>query len=394
MDAISFSRNLNLLNDTDVSTFFEESLKSGYILPVKGEDDLKRIIHFAKDFLPISAFEISAGITKINTVRPSQIRAWEAFGFIRDILPIACILYALKDNLKFLAKVKTKLANIPQVNDTFFELKCLSRFITNGFTFEYETKIDEGGEEKIPDFRLTIDAAELYCECKQVRVGQNVAELQFAEDCKNIRSKFSKALEQQLFEKKLRLEICFRKNLAQISPDHVDRLVEQLTLLSNNATGIRELPLTQLENDIEYCIIPQSGPRQFPVRTMVSVSMRLTAGKPRRIWNAATDSHEGEIAFYSVDLARRRLETVGRDIRAAKNQLPKGRFGIVVINRAQLTIAKQAIERRMNSEDYKDIIAIVVNPFSDFWCCYRLEHRRLLYSLFEGFQSENPFGQN
>ena len=245
---------------------------------------------------------------------------------------------------------------------------------------------------KIPDFRLTIDSTELYCECKQVRVGQNVAELQFAEDCNNIRSKLSKAHEQQLFEKKLRLEICFVKNLAQISPDHVDRLVEQLTLLSNSSTGIRELPLTQLENDIEYCIIPQSRPRQFPVRTMVSVSLRLTAGKPRRLWNAATDSHKGEIAFYSVDLARRRLGTVGRDIRAAKNQLPKGRFGIVVINRVQLTVARQAIERRMNREDYKEIIAIVVNPFSDFWCCYRPEHRRLLSSLFEGFQPGNPFG--
>ncbi|MFC1993103.1 hypothetical protein ACFLV3_04775 [Chloroflexota bacterium] len=393
MDTISFSRNLNLLNDADVSTFFEESLKSGYILPVKNEDDLKRIIHFAKDFLPISAFEISAGITAIGAVRPSQIRAWEAFGFIRDILPIACFLYALKDDLKFLAKVKTKLANLPQVNDTFFELKCLSRFITNGFAFEYEPKIEEGGEEKSPDFRLTIDASELYCECKQVRVGQNVAELQFAEDCKKIRGKFSKALEGQLFDKKLRLEICFRKNLAQISPDHVDRLLGQLTRLSNSAVGIGELPLTQLENDIEYCIIPQTETRQFPVRTMVSVSMRFTAGKPRRIWNAATDSHEGEIAFYSLDLARRRLETLGRDIRAAKNQLPKGKFGIIVINRAQLAIAKQAIERRMNSEYYNDIIAVVVNPFNDFLSCYRPEHRTLLSSLFEGFQPENPFRQ-
>jgi len=123
MDTISFSRNLNLLNDPDVSTFFEESLKSGYILPVKSEDDLKRIIHFAKDLLPISTFEISAGITAIGTVHPSQIRSWEAFGFIRDILPIACTLYALKGNREFLDKVKTKLSNMPQVNDTFFELK-------------------------------------------------------------------------------------------------------------------------------------------------------------------------------------------------------------------------------------------------------------------------------
>jgi hypothetical protein len=393
MDTIGFSRNLNLLNDADVSTFFEESRQSGYLLPVEDEANLKKIIHFARDYFPNSAFEISAGMTTIGTVSPSQIRAWTAFGFIRDILPTACFLYARIDDREFLSKVKTKLSNPPQIADTLFELKCLSQFIANGFAFQYEPKVEEDGREKCPEFRLTRDAAELFCECKQVRVGQNRAELQFAEDCRKIRSKFPKGLEGQLFGKKLRLEVCFKRNLAQISRNSVDGLVEQLARLSKSATAIGELPLTQLGNDIEYCIIPQSEPKQFPIRTMMSVSMRFNVGKPRRIWNPTTNSHEGEIAFYSTDLARRRLETLGRDITAAKNQLPRGKMGIIIINRAQLTTAKQAIDRRMNSRDYNDIIALVVNPFNDFWCCYRPQHRELLSCLFKGFQPENPFKQ-
>lgn len=390
-DSITFSRNLNLLVEDDLSTFFQELARSGYPLPVASEDELKELIRFGREFLPDSAFTISAGMTPIGVKLMAQIRAWIAYGFVKDILPIICFLYTLKDDSDFMIKIKTNLANLPQFDDTFFELKCLNHFHRNGFSFQYEPKVYDESKEKNPDFRLTKDDIELFCECKQVRVGQNKAELQFNRQRACVQDKFPKDLERQLFDKRLRLEVNFKRNP---SPVDLDELARQVSRLSSSAKGIGELPLQQVGNSIEYLVIPQSEPGQFPIRTMITVSMRFSVGKPRRIWNPVTNSPEGEVVFYSTDLARRRAQTLGRDIKGAKNQLPDDKLGIMIINRAKLTIARQAIERRMNSKQYDNIIAFVVNPFDDFWTCYRPQYRELLFDLFEGFQHENPFKSN
>jgi len=116
------------------------------------------------------------------------------------------------------------------------------------------------------------------------------------------------------------------------------------------------------------------------------------------------DYELNEIFFQQLDIRRpdyflnavdeTLAKTLRRDIKGAKNQLPDDKFGIIIINRAKLTIAKQAIERRMNGRQYDNIIAFVVNPFNDFWTCYRTHYRELLFDLFEGFQSRNPFLQS
>ena len=238
---------------------------------------------------------------------------------------------------------------------------------------------------------MTKDDIELFCECKQVRVGQNKAELQFDKQCACVRDEFRKELELQLFDKKLRLEVNFKRNPSPVDLDELARLASRL---SSSAKGIGELPLQQVGNSTECLVIPQSEPGQFPMRTMITVSMRFSAGKPRRIWNPVTNSPEGEIVFYSTDLARRRAETLRRNIKEAKNQLPDDKLGIMIINRAKLTIARQAIEKRMKGRHYDNIIAFVVNPFDSFWTGYRPQYRELFFDLFEGFQPENPFKPN
>jgi len=93
-------------------------------------------------------------------------------------------------------------------------------------------------------------------------------------------------------------------------------------------------------------------------------------------------------------LARRTAGALKGLIIKAEKQLPDDKLGIMIINRAKLTIARQAIERRMNGRQYDNIIAFVVNVFTDFWTCYRPQYRELLFDLFEGFQHENPFRLN
>ena len=175
------------------------------------------------------------------------------------------------------------------------------------------------------------------------------------------------------------------------SPLDLDELARQIIQLSSETKGFGELPLQQIGNSIEYLIIPQSEPSQFPMRAMKSASIRLSGNEPRRIWNPDTNSSEGEIIFTSTDLARRRRKTLVRMIREAKNQLPDAKLGIIILARTNLTTAKEAIEIRMNGNHYNNIIAFAVNPFEDFWSCYRTHYKEMLCDLFEGFHPDNPF---
>lgn len=389
----SFSRNLDLRIEDDLSTFFQELVRLDDLLPVTSEDELKKLIQFGREFFPESAFEISAGMTPIGERLMAQIRSAKADEFLKDILPIICFLCAFRDDNDFISKVKANLTNPPQFSDTFFELKCLNHFHRNGFFFQYEPKVFDGNNEKNPDFQLTKDDVELFCECKQVRVGQNKAELEFRKQCAYVQDKFSKNLERQLFNKKLRLEVNFKKNLAQISPDEVDELTRKVNLLSSGTQGVRELPLQQIGNSIEYLVIQQIEPSPFPRRTLRTQIIQASLGKPFKIWGPF-DSPGGEISFVSTDLDRRKANTLGRNIREARNQLPDDKPGIIILNQTKLTIADQVIKRRVNHRRYDNIIAFVVNPFIDFWQCHRVSNRELLFDLFDGFQPENPFKSN
>lgn len=383
----SFSRNLDLLIEDDLSVFFQELARFDYPLPVTSESELNKLIQFGREFFPNSTFAISAGMTPIGERLMAQIRGAIAGKFLSDILPIIRFLYTFRGDNDFISKVKTNLTNPPQFNDTFFELRCLNHFHKNGFIFQYEPKVFDGKKEKNPDFRLTKDDIELFCECKQVRSGQNIAALKFGEQCAYVESKFRKNLQRQLADAKLRLEIGLKRSPSQ--PD-LDELARQVNSLSSETRGIRELPLQQIRNRIEYLVIPQSEPSPFPVKTLRTISLQVSRGKPFRIGNPI-NAPGGEISIISTDLTRREAETLRDTIREAKNQLPDDKPCIMIINRARLILAGQAIARRMNLRQYDNIIAFAINPFDDFWPCYRTGYRKLLFDLFEGFQSENPF---
>lgn len=297
------------------------------------------------------------------------------------------ILFFSKNDIEFLDKVRINLANLPQYDDTIFELTCLYYFSRNGFFFQYEPDICEAGANKKPDFRLKKGDIDLFCECKQLRIGESKSELRFSEQCNYLVQNLGKDFELQLFEKNLRLEV----NLITSPSTHaLDELVKMLKQISERPEGISELPV-QVGEGLEYMIGAQDKPNHFTIKTMGFGSMRLTAGKPRRLGNPETGSPEGEIAIFSRDLAERQSETLRREIRRAKNQLPENKPGVVIINRAKLSVAQQEIQKRMNGTQYDNIIAITTNPFDDFWACYRIPYRELLFALFEGFQPVNPF---
>ena len=346
---LSLSRNYDLLIESDLSTFFQELARSDYLLPVTSEDELNKLVHFGREFLPESAFVISAGMTSIGDTLMAQIRDAQADRFLTDVLPIICFLYTFRDDTKFTDKIKANLANQSQFNDTFFELKCLSNFHRNGWSFQYEPEVCDGIKKRNPDFRLTKDDIELFCECKQIRLGQNKAQLEFDKQCAVVRDKFPKNLQKKLFDAKLRLEVNLRKNLSQIAIDEVDELARQLNQLSNGTKEIMELPLQRIGNSIEYLIIPQSKPSPFVLiagETQKSriMSMQVSIGKPFRIGNPLTNPG-GEISFTSTDLTRRKTETVRDIIREAKKQLPNDKLSIMIINRVNLTIASEEIEK-------------------------------------------------
>lgn len=386
----TFSRNLDLLVEDDLSTFFHELEGLGYQLPVSTEAELNEIIQFGKEFFPKAMFEISAGATPLEERLMTMIRRGVTEKFLANTLPIICFLYDFRHDNDFIDKVKGNLANTPQFGDTLFELNCLRHFHNNGFLFQYEPKVSDDKREKNPDFRLTKNDVELFCECKQVRSGQNKATLKFAKDHDYAQSRFPKNLQKQLSDAKLRLEVNFKSNPSQ--PD-LDELVRRVTLLSKEDQGIWELPLQQIGNSIEYLVIPQSESSPFPVRTLRTMSFQVTIGEPFKIGDPI-NSPGGEISFVSTDLARRTAESFKNIIRGARNQLLDDKPGIIIINRAKLAIAEEAIKRRVNLRRYDNIIAFIVNPFDDFWTGYRPQYRRLLLDLFEGFQPENHFKSN
>ena len=176
------------------------------------------------------------------------------------------------------------------------------------------------------------------------------------------------------------------------SKKDLDTLVVKVCDVCGESQLVCELPVKQIGDSIEYTIVRQDEPSKFPMKAM-RVGRLIISTEPRRIWNPATDSPEGEILFTSTDLVRRRRLTLVKRIREAKNQLPNDKLGMIILGKANLAMAKQDIEKRMNGDQYMNIMAFVVNPFGEFWSCYRIYCRELLSDLFEGFQTKNPFRQ-
>jgi len=382
---ISFSRNLNLLTESDLTIFLQESESAGYDLPVRTEKELRELIGFGKQFFPDSAFTISGGFTPIY-VRP---KLSVGYSFIGVILPLVSFLHEFRGNTNFINKIKVNLSNLAQFDDTIFELRCLKRFCENGYHFQYEPSIVVGDTEKRPDFKLTKENLDVFVECEQVRLGQGKAEVQFTEQCKYVQERFPEGLDKLLHSNNLRLELNFKKTP---SKKDLDTLAVKVCDVCGESQLAHKLPVQQIGDSIEYTIVRQDEPSKFPMKAM-RVGRLIIGTEPRRIWNPATDSPEGEILFTSTDLIRRRRQTLVKRIREAKKQLPDGEQGMIILGKANLAIAKHEIEKRMNGDQYANIMAFVVNPFEEFWSCYRTYYRELLSDLFEGFQTQNPFGQ-
>jgi len=385
---IIFTRNLNLLVEEDLSDFFKELTRVGYPIPAPTEDDLKNLIQYGGEFFPKSYFEITVGMTPLEEQLVDMIRRGQTDEFMQDILPILCFLYTFRGNIDFISRVKTNLANIPQFGDTLFELNCLNRFHKNGFSFQYESEVLNMGAKRNPDFLLTKDGVELFCECKQVRVGQNRAELKFSKDHDYVVGKFSKTLQKQLSDAKLLMEINFKNSATS---HDLNELARQVNQLCDAAQGISPLPLREVGCTIEYLVIKQEEPSPFPsIGRVRNLSFQVTIGTPFKIGNPF-NAPGGEISFVSTDLARRTSESFSNIIQEAKRQLPEDKPAIMIINRTKLTIAEEAIKRRMSLRRYNNIIAFAINPFDGFSICYQPQYRELLHDLFEGFQPANPF---
>jgi len=382
---INFSRNLNLLIESDLITFMQESESAGYSLPVSTEKEFRELIEFGRQFFPDSAFTISGGYTPIY-VRPK----WAVgYSFVGIILPLVSFLYRFQENTDFINKLKVNISNLAQFDDTIFELRCLKQFCENGYHFQYEPSVIIGDTEKRPDFRLTKEDLDVYVECEQVRLGQGKAEVQFTEQCNYAQGRFPDGLDKRLHNENLRLEVNFKKTP---SKKDLDTLVVKVSDVCGEGKRICRLPVQQIGDSIEYTIIRQGEPSKFPMRAM-RVGRLIISNEPRRILNPDTNSPEGETLFTSTDLVRRRRQTLVKRIREAKKQLPDSEWALIILGKANLAIAKQEIEKRMNGDQYTNIMAFVVNPFEEFWSCYRTSYRELLSDLFQGFQTRNPFGQ-
>jgi hypothetical protein len=379
----AFSRNLNLLLRSDVAAFVQELEGSGRCLPFTDQDDLSELIAFSRRFLPDSAFTIQWGSTPIY-LNPKNA---QDYNFLEQILPAMRFLRTHSHNQAFMKKVETKLANLRQFHDTLFELECLSRFSENGFSFEYEPEVITPTGLKNPEFRLMKDDIELFCECKQLRIGQDKGSLHFSEQVKHVQSKLPDDLQELLHSAGLRLEINFKTVPSQ---SDLNRLATQVRKLRDDAEGIRETPIQQVGNDIEYLIVPQNKPDYFPMKS-IKVGRMTVGTKARGLFDPESGAFGGEIVVSSANLSRRQRATLANRLRAARRQLPDACPGILLLNRANLHTATEAIESRMNTAHYANVIAVVVNPFEDLWSCYRTAHRELLADLFDGFRPENAF---
>jgi hypothetical protein len=382
---ISFSRNLNLLIKNDLTTFWQESKIAGYSLPVSTVKELLELIEFGRQFFPDSAFTMCSGFAQIY-VRP---KSAVGYNYIRTIIPLVSFLYKFQEDKNFIDKLRVNISNLEQFDDTIFELMCLNQFYENGYHFQYEPSIIVNGREKKPDFLLTKENSDIYVECKQVRLGQGRAEVQFNEQCNYTKARFPESLDKRLHNDNLRLEVNFKKTP---SKKDLNILANEVRDVYGENKRVCELPIRQVGDNIEYTIMKQDEPNKFPMKAIKTVYL-LVGNEARRIWNPYTDNPEGEVFFTSTDLVSRRKQTIIKRIREAKKQLPDDKMGMIILGKANLAIAQQVMEKRMNGNQYMNILAFVVNPFEGFWSCYRTNYKGLLSDLFGGFQAQNPFGK-
>jgi len=376
---VKFSRELNLLIESDLETFVKESVSAGYRLPVSNKKKLREIIGFGRQFFTDSAFYVRNGTVQIYVYLNGTI----SYDFFKEILPLASFLYKFRDNNDFINKIKNNISNLKQFDDTIFELKCLRQFNENGCNFIYEPNVIIKDKTKKPDFKITKDNISIFVECKQIGVGKRVSEINFINQVRYAKDRFAKGLHQQLHENNLRLEIYFKKTP---SIKDLETLIAKINAVYSNNNCVGEKNLQKVNENIEFIINRQDQPSQFPKTALTSVTLRAGI-EERMILNSSTNIPIGEILFKSSSSVWRKGQTIIKRIREAKNQLPIGKHGIIILGNANIKIVRQEIEKRMNGNQYTNIIAFVANPFEHFWSCYRTPFKDLLLDLFKGFQS-------
>ena len=373
---IIFSKRLNLLEEMDQNLFIDGLNKANFNKFNLNLNELKKLIHFSKSIFPESIFKLEYG--ELSTIKIGK--SYQGFYFLEDILPIMHFLYQFKDKKRFIKAIRINLNNLKQFSNTIFELQCLNQFNKNGFNFVYEPEITIKNKIKKPDFKLFSEDKIVYCECKSLSFNLNLYSIKFYEKASKLLSSFRKDLKENLISYNLRLEINFTKSPLE---KDIMTVIDNI----NNMDEINEQDLVSLDS-IQYLIIPREN--QFYFSKKSGILSEVLATQDEKYFNFEKASDQ-DIVIFSNDLTIKQRRACSKLLTDAKKKLPNDFPGIIILNDVKPIPLKQILENRMKDDSYSNIIAIVLNPFDNFFSCYKTNAKKLLANLFYNFVSKNLF---
>lgn len=277
---------------------------------------------------------------------------------LNDALP--AIIYAHRHFGKVLPDdVISKFQNITQIEDTFFEFKCMGLFIGRHKVI-YEPKLSDG---KVPDFQICPEGfPDVYVECKSLNEQDSEYLKKFNKVGKSIIETIGKSnFVNQMWDRGYRVEILPAKYITKEEIDNLNKTLEKVDPLE----FIKQERI--IKNILISCIPIQQVSKEGNFLKMGSVMIRTGSTNLSHV-----NMHIIVHSWKSINIQMRRsLRSLFKDARLKLKNISKGSVGVVFLEMKSGPNVLPDIHGLLKLKEYSCIAMVCMNPFNGVKTLYR-----------------------
>jgi hypothetical protein len=259
--------------------------------------------------------------------------------------------------------------NPSQFSDSLFEARTASIFNRLNATASVAISRQHvvRGRRKRPDFDVETAIGSLSVECKRRHPDKH----EYSERLRTISAAIQLAMNASAWPDHLRLEVEILGAIRQDTGSFAQRLVK--TALGS-APGDTPLPVGM---GVNAYVLAKESPFKITKMQAGHDWMVLAAGKATGLFNASVTKLRATLN----DLDKKVATVVGAQIADALKQLPENRRGVIMLGDVPVRIAMEAIDRRIDSPAYDNILAFGLVDEDQLHFAFREANRNALERL-------------
>lgn len=296
----------------------------------------------------------------------------KALNLLDDILP-ALVFANRYFGKKLPVELVQKLSNIPQIEDTIFELKCMGMFLDK-HKIVYEPELSTG---KIPEFKIIVkDNPEIYVECKSQGQETAVHMVKFNSVVNRLMEPLNKSpFLKRAWEKGYRTEVF---PLAYIHDKEAGDCLNNLKRIQfEDCLGVGE----KITEHIVVSCVPRD--QESLSKTAIKTGSITVSDKSTQLSHRNT--HLMIHAWDGVELqSRRSKRRLLSEARRKLKNIPDNSVGMICIQTYGASHFQPDIERLVGQKQYERISLIWLNPFHEGKIICRNEFLPLRNTVFQG----------